>query len=84
MAMLSCCSKPRLGEAKDDLGHARGFEFMHCTCVTCSAHWLEVFCVASGISGTERISDQEATIMLAAEPRSARKQVMEAWADEHL
>lgn len=82
--MLNCCGTPRLGGAKDDLGNARGFEFMHSTCMTCGAHWLEVFCVASGISDTERISDQESTMMLAAEPRSERKQVMAAWADEHL
>jgi hypothetical protein len=83
-ALLNCCGRPRLGSAKEDLDHARGFEFMHATCMTCGAHWLEVFCTATGISDTERISDQQASMMLAAEPGPERKQIMAAWADEHL
>jgi hypothetical protein len=82
-AGLDCCRAPALSAAEEDLGSARGFEFMHATCAHCGAHWLKVFCVTTELSGMERIYDHEASEMLAA--HGARlKTVMQAWADQHL
>jgi hypothetical protein len=82
-AGLDCCSAPALSAAEEDLGSARGFEFMHATCAGCGAHWLKVFCVTTEMSGMERISGQEAGGMLAAHGAHL-KTVMQAWADQHL
>jgi hypothetical protein len=43
-----------------------------------------VYCVATSIPGFERISDQEASAMLAEQSVEAHKEVMKAWADRHL
>ena len=80
---MYCCRAAALNEAEDDLGSARGFEFMHATCANCGAHWLRVFCVTTEMSGLERISDGEASEMLHAHGAHL-KTVMQAWADQHL
>jgi hypothetical protein len=83
-AVLNCCRTPRLSASKDGLGQARGFEFTHATCTSCGAHWLEVYCVATSVPGFERISDQEASAMLAEQSVEAHKALMKGWADRHL
>lgn len=80
---LNCCARPQLG-ALEDLGHARSFEFMHTKCVNCGAHWFNVFCVANGASGYERVSDADAEALLQAAAGPEQKSLLKAWADEHL
>ena len=82
--VLNCCKTPGLSRSTMDLGHASGFEFSHATCTGCGAHWLSVFCVASSVSGMERVSDEDAGAMLAPQSPEALKKVMKAWADRHL
>jgi hypothetical protein len=79
-----CCSSQKLRAEKDDLGHAASFEFMHTTCQNCGAHWLEVFCVANGVSGLEPVTPAVAATMLATSPGVERKAFMNAWASENL
>lgn len=69
---------------KDDLGHAGSFEFMHTICQNCGAHWVNVFCVANGVSGLERVTNEMAANMLATSPGAERKAFMNSWASENL
>jgi hypothetical protein len=80
---VSCCSRPELGDLVD-FGHARSFDFMYTTCRSCGVHWLNVFSVATGITGYERVSDGDARALLSATPGSDRKELLKRWADEHL
>jgi hypothetical protein len=79
----SCCWWPWLG-SPEDFGHAHSFEFMHATCRNCGAHWFDVFCVSTGVTGRERVSDKEARLMLETEAGPKRKEFLKAWIDEHL
>ena len=84
MSDLTCCSSPNWGPDTNDLGEAGGFDFLLGRCSSCSAHWLNVFCEASSITGYERVSDDDARAMLAAAPGPELKKCMKAWARENL
>jgi hypothetical protein len=45
---------------------------------------LQVFCVANGVSGLERVTPEVAATMLAKSPGVERKAFMNAWASENL
>ena len=60
----ACCNNPNWDLDRTDLGHKSSFEFMLGRCSNCGAYWLNAFCVASNTTEYERISDQEARIML--------------------
>jgi hypothetical protein len=79
----TCCWWPWFS-SKEDFGHARSFEFIHMKCSNCGAHWFNVFCVSTGVTGRERVSDFDARLMLEAEAGPKRKELLKAWADEHL
>src|SRR5919201_6943338 len=61
MDQLTCC-KNSSWVPERDLEHAAGFEYMLGKCGNGGTHWINVFCVASGVTGYERVmpSDVEA------------------------
>lgn len=80
---LNCCKEPKLS-ALEDFGHARSFDFMYTTCKKCGAHWMNVFCTANGISGYERVSNDDARGLLRSTPGPEQKTLLTIWADENL
>lgn len=82
MATLNCCNSPILSEKPTDLGRADSFEFMLTNCTYCGAYWMNVFCVATGISGYEPVSAEDAATMLTLntlESGRQRKEFMRDW-----
>lgn len=61
-----------------DLPSAGGFEFDLYGCRRCGYREMRCFCVASGVSGTEAVTPEDAAIMMGREP-SALKQFMKEW-----
>ena len=78
-----CCNKPSwISEL--DLGHAGGFEYVLGKCDACGAYWMNVFCVASAISGFEtvRLSDVERMKSIPNGPEL--KALMRKWGDDNI
>jgi hypothetical protein len=82
--VYACCSSPKLNPKSTDLGHANSFEFMLTSCTQCGAYWMSVFCVASGVSGFEPVTAEDAAVMLAMEVGRERKELLRNWRDIHL
>ena len=80
---IDCCKEPQLNPMRD-FGHARSFDFMHATCKKCGALWMNVFCTANGISGYERVSNDDACRLLGSKPGPERKALLTSWADKNL
>jgi hypothetical protein len=76
---LNCCSTPALREPLTDLGHADSFEFMLGICDLCGADWMNVFCVASVISGNHRVTRSDAEAMRARGSGKELKSLMREW-----
>lgn len=81
---IKCCKKPDLGSAKEDLGHAESMEYILFQCNSCGKHWLNVFCVATGISGFENIDEKDANTVLNLPPGPERKAFIKEWGRAHL
>ena len=84
MNELTCCNSSNWGPETTDLGRADSFEFLLGTCTNCGTYWLNVFCVATAITGYEPVSKEDAAAMLSATPGPAQKALMKAWSREHL
>lgn len=80
---MNCCDRPELTNLVD-WGHARSFDLTHGTCKGCGAQWLNVFCVATAITGYEPVSDRDVQAVRSATPGPDRKNLLKAWVDEHL
>lgn len=81
---LTCCNKPSLSREKTDMGHADSMEFILCSCTNCGAYWLNVFCVVSATVGHERVSNEDAALMLATKPGPERKAFIREWSRVHI
>lgn len=83
MTEPTCCGTPRWKE-DDDLGSAGGFEFLLGRCENCGTPWMNVFCVATGITGYEPVSSTDAERMRAIATAAELKAFMRAWGEKHL
>ena len=83
MNTLTCCKSPQLNIESTDLGHADSVEFMLKSCTDCGAYWMDVFCVANGISGLEPVTAEDGAAMLAMESGRERKEMMRLWGYKH-
>ncbi len=79
---LNCCASPSWIAARD-LGAASGFDYLQGICATCGAAWMDVFCVATGISGYERISPADAAALAAIDDQDL-KSFMRDWGERNL
>lgn len=57
---------------------ARGFEFSLYGCPRCQCRIMNCFCVASGTSGTEAVTPEDAAVIMNTDPREL-KTFMKAW-----
>lgn len=80
---LTCCEKPSWA-SQVDLGHAGGFEYMLGKCDRCGAHWMNVFCVATGTTGLEPVSMADVERMKSIPVGPELKAFMRSWGDKNL
>jgi hypothetical protein len=83
MDQPTCCKKPSwISEL--DLGHAGGFEYILGKCDGCGAYSMNVFCVASGITGFETVSLSDVERMKSTPAGPELKALMRNWGDKNL
>jgi hypothetical protein len=84
MDELTCC-KDSSWELERDLASAGGFEFVLGRCGHCGTSWMNVLCVATGVTGHEPVKpgDVEA-IRAIADGSPELKQYMRRWGNANL
>ncbi len=80
---LTCC-KDSAWVADRDLASAGGFEFVLGRCGRCAAPWMNVFCVATGVTGYERVKPSDVEAIGAIGDPSELKKYMRRWGDANL
>ena len=80
---LTCCRNPSW-VSELDLGQASGFDYLLGRCDRCGAHWMNVFCVASGITGFEPVSVTDVERMKSISDGRELKAYMRSWGDINL
>jgi hypothetical protein len=83
MKELTCCCRSKWGPDVTDMGHFDSFEFMLGRCSNCGAYWMHLFCVAANSEGYERVTDNDARIMLTTSWGPELKTFMKAWFRVH-
>jgi len=81
---INCCEEPIISNSKEDLGHAESMEYILFQCENCGKHWLNVFCVASAISGFEIFSESDVNTVLNLPKGPERKTFMKEWGRKNL
>jgi hypothetical protein len=79
----TCCMKASW-VSELDLGHAGGFDYLLGRCGECGTPWLNVFCVASGITGLEPVSPADVERMKSIPAGPELKAFMRQWGEENL
>lgn len=79
----NCCQNPSW-RTELDLGSAGGFEFILGQCAACGADWMNVFCVATSITGYEMVSASDVERLKAIQDWRELKAFMRQWGDAHL
>ena len=78
----TCCKKPSwISEV--DLGHAGGFDYVLGKCDRCGAYIMNVFCVASGITGFEPVSLSDRERMKSIPLGPELKVFMRKWGEQN-
>jgi hypothetical protein len=78
-----CCKRPAWA-AELDLGSARGFEYALGRCAACGAYRMNVFCVATGITGFEPVTASDIERLRAARDSPELKALLCDWEDANL
>ena len=81
MSQLTCCQDPSW-VLERDLGSAEGFEYLIGKCSCCGAPWMNVFCVASGITGYERVTPAEVEAFQSIRDGPELKSFLRRWSNE--
>lgn len=83
MDKLTCCKSPSW-QPESDLGQAEGFDYLLGKCSHCGALWMNVFCVATGITGHEPVAVGDAERMRCAADGTELKELMRDWGRKNL
>jgi hypothetical protein len=83
MNQLTCC-KTSSWVSELDLGHAASFEYILGKCDRCGAYWMNVFCVATGITGFEPVSVTDVDRMKSIPAGPELKAFMRSWAEKNI
>lgn len=83
MGQLTCCQDSSWVFERD-LGHAEGFEYLMGKCNRCGAPWMNVFCVASGITGYEPVTPADVATIQSIQDGPALQGFMRRWGDKNL
>jgi hypothetical protein len=80
MTKPSCCENAQW-VLERDLGHAYSFDFILGKCLTCGKHAMNVFCVATAISGYEPVNDADLVKIQSLPDGREMKDFMKEWSD---
>ena len=83
MKELTCC-QDSVWALVLDLPSASGFEYVLGKCETCGTPWMNVFCVASSITGFEPISQNDVAKIHSITDYAELKQFLREWGDANL
>lgn len=83
MGQLTCCEVSSWAPERD-LGHAEGFEYLLGRCARCGTPWMNVFCVATGLSGYERVTPSDLARIKSTADALDLKEVMRRWGRENV
>ena len=83
MDQMTCCTDSSWVPQRD-LGQAEGFEYLLGKCGHCGAPWLNVFCVATGITGYERVTPSDVEAIQSLPDGRGLKEFMRRWGSEKL
>ncbi len=79
----TCCKKPSW-IAELDLAHAAGFEYMLGKCDQCGAYSMNVFCVATSMTGFEPVSLTDVERMKSLTDANELKEFMRNWCEKNI
>ena len=79
----TCCKTPSW-TSELDLEHASGFEYVLGKCDRCGAYSMNVFCVASGISGFEPVQVNDVERMKSIPSGPELKAFMRNWGEKSI
>ena len=83
MDEMTCCNDSSWSLQRD-LGQAEGFEYLLGKCARCGTPWVNVFCVATGISGYERMTLSDVEAIQCIEDGPKLKEFMRRWGNQNL
>lgn len=83
MSYLTCCKNPSWLPGQD-LPHAEGFEYVLGKCSRCGTPWMNVFCVATGITGYERVTPDDVEAIRSIQDGPELKDFMRRWGRTNL
>ncbi len=83
MGQLTCCKDSSWAHERD-LGHAEGFEYLLGKCRRCGVPWMNVFCVATGITGYERATPSDVEAIQSIPDGPELKEFMRRWGNKNL
>jgi len=83
MTSQSCCDNSAWSPERD-LGHADTMEFVLGKCFHCGATLINVFSVATGISGYEPVTPTDAQQMSTISAGPELKRFMRSWSRTHI
>ncbi len=83
MDEMTCCPASTWVSERD-LGNAEGFEYLLGKCGQCGTSWLNVFCVATGVTGYERITPSDMEAIRSISDDHTLKEFMRRWGNENL
>ena len=83
MSQLTCCKKSAW-VSELDVGQAAGFDYMLGKCERCGAAWMNVFCVATGMTGYEPVSVTDVERMKSIPAGPELKAFMRSWGEKNI
>ena len=83
MGELTCCPASSWAPTRE-LGSAEGFECSLGKCLRCGTPWMNVFCVASGVTGFERVSPEDLQAIQALADGAELKRLVRHWVSQNL
>jgi hypothetical protein len=83
MSDFTCCNNASW-VLERDLAHAAGFEYSLGHCSGCRAPWMNVFCVASGKTGYERVTADDVRDIRCLQDVKQLQDFMRGWGDRNL
>ena len=83
MGNLTCCKNPSWVRERD-VGQAEGYDYLLGKCGHCGAPWMNVFCVATGITGWERVTPDDVETIQSIQDWRELKEFMRRWGRKNL
>jgi len=83
MGQLTCCETSSWVFERE-LADAGGFEYLMGKCSRCGTAWINVFCVAAGVTGYEPVTQADLEAIQSIRDDRELKTFMRRWGDANL